>query len=277
MLGRVVVGQANIEACMSRVPVIIPFYREYAKLAKCQEHLAAQSYSDIEVFVRDNTNDNILFTAAVNEGLRKFCYDAAIRYVLILNQDAYLAPNAIQLLVEFLDQHPDSGIACPLQVTAEGKVDWGGSLQAFPYGAHRCDPLESYVTPSETYWANGAALLVRTEVVREVGLWDWNMRFICSDVDFSFSTRARGWKIHVVPEARCEHRLGGSLGADPVLQPIMLRDALYFACKWVSGDLYRRLAYEGPKLTDASVRDVVGKMTEHLLQMVEARAESPPE
>lgn len=260
---------------MGKIPVIIPFYREHEKLARCLAHLRASSYTDTDIFVRDNSNDNIYFTAAVNEGLKKFCYTSSIRYVLILNQDAYLASNAISVLADFLDRNPESGIASPLQVTAEGKVDWGGSLQAFPYGAHRCDPLESYDRPVETYWANGAALLVRTEVVREVGLWDRNMVFICSDVDFSFSTRARGWKIHVVPEARCEHRLGGSLGANPDLHPIMLRDALYFARKWVSGDLYRRLAFEGPKLVDASVRDTIQKMEQHLVQLEQPRAGAP--
>ena len=45
----------------------------------------------------------------------------------------------------------------------------------------------------------------RTEALREVGLFDKNMKFICSDVDFSYSCRQRGWKIYVVPAARVEH------------------------------------------------------------------------
>jgi GT2 family glycosyltransferase len=256
---------------IKRIPVIIPFYRERQKLDKCLAHLRAQTYPQIEIFVRDNSDDNIYFTAAVNEGLKRFCYDPSIDHVLVLNQDAYLASDAVRILADFLDHTPECGIACPLQVTKDGKVDWGGSLQAFPFGAHRCDPLESYTQPAETYWANGAALLVRTEVVREVGLWDKNMVFICSDVDFSYSARARGWKIHVVPTARCEHRLGGSLGANTSLQPIMLRDALYFAHKWISADLYRRLSFEGPTLTDAGVRDTVAKMERHLEEMVGSR------
>jgi GT2 family glycosyltransferase len=258
---------------VKRIAVVVPFYRERQKLDKCLAHLRAQTYPGIEIFVRDNTHDNIYFTAAVNEGLKKFCYHASVDHVLILNQDAYLASDAVQILADFLDRTPDCGIASPLQITEEGKVDWGGSLQAFPFGAHRCDPLESYTQPEETYWANGAALMVRTEVVREVGLWDKNMVFICSDVDFSYSMRARGWKIHVVPAARCEHRLGGSLGANPDLHPILLRDALYFARKWVSADLYRRLSLEGPTLTDAGIRDTVTKLERHLEEMVAAPKE----
>jgi len=260
-------------APLNRVPVIIPFYREREKLDRCLAHLRAQTHPNIEVFVRDNTNDNIYFTAAVNEGLRKFCYDPAIRYVAILNQDAYLAPDAMAALLAFLEANPQSGIACPIQLTPQGQVTWGGSLRAFPFGEHRCEPLDRYREPVETFWANGAALLVRTEVVREVGLWDRNLRFICSDADFSFSARARGWKVHIVPAARCEHSLSGSAGAsNPELDLVKVKDALYFARKWVSGDLYRSLSHEGASLTRIGVRNEIESLERAVVQLEHLRA-----
>ena len=255
---------------MSRVPVIIPFYREREKLERCLAHLRAQTHANLDIFVRDNTHENIQFTAAVNEGLRKFCYDPAIEHVAVLNQDAYLAPDAVQKLVEFLQSNRQAGVACPLQVDGEGRVTWGGSLQAFPFGVHRCDPLASYHAPVETPWGNGAALLIRTEVVREVGLFDRNMRFICSDADFTFAARARGWKIYVVPSARCTHTLSGSAGHDPQLDVLKLRDALYFAKKWVSGELYQSLAHEGPSLTRTGIRLEISRL-ERALEQLERR------
>lgn len=240
------------------VAVIVPAYRAPEKLARCLAHLRTQSYANLEIFTRDNSYDNVHFTAAVNEGLRKFCYDGQYRYAMLLNQDSFLAPDAIERLAEFLDANPQTGIAAPIQHTSQGRVTWGGSLRAFPFGEHRCDPLESYTRPSETYWANGAAMMLRTDVVREVGLWDRNLRFICSDVDFSFTARARGWKIHVVPAARCEHDLSSSSGAGSAeLDILKLRDAIYLAHKWVTGDLYRALSYEGPSLTRLGVRNQV--------------------
>jgi GT2 family glycosyltransferase len=246
---------------MSRVQVIIPFYKEHDKLARCLEQLKAQTYRDLEIFVRDNSDDNIYFTAAINEGLKRYCHVPGIAFVAILNQDAYLAPDAIESLVDFLDEHPEAGIACPLQVNDKGRVQWGGSLQAFPTGVHRCDALDAYTNPCETPWANGAALLVRTEVVREVGLFDRNMRFICSDVDFSFTARARGWKAYLVPAALCEHSLEASRRTlNFELELIKVQDLLYFARKWVSGDLFRILSYEGPNLTQTGVRIQIEKL-----------------
>ena len=180
-----------------RVPIIIPFYKEHDKLRKCLAHLERQTHPGIEVFVRDNSEDNIHFTAAVNEGLRRFMCDPAVTYVGILNQDAYLDSRAIAVLIDFLERTPQAGLACPLQHDEAGQVTWGGALQSFPFGRHRCDPIDFYQQPSETHWANGAAAVVRTEVVRQVGLLDANMKFICSDVDFSLSARARGWPVPV--------------------------------------------------------------------------------
>jgi GT2 family glycosyltransferase len=240
---------------MKKIPVVIPFYKEAEKLERCLAHLQAQTYKNLEIFVRDNTHDNIYYTAAVNEGLRKFCYDPDIDIVVVLNQDANLAPDAITLLEEFLRTNVRCGIASPVQHTSEGQITWAGSLQAFPAGRHRKDLPPGDTTPFETYWANGAAFAVRTEVVREIGLLDKNLRFIGSDADFSFTARARGWTVNVVPRARCQHGLGASAGtANLELSRVMAGDMLYFGRKWLCGDLYRQLAYDGPSLTRTGPR-----------------------
>jgi GT2 family glycosyltransferase len=275
---------------MAVVPIIIPFYREHDKLQKCKAAIAAQSHTDCEVFVRDNTHDNIFYTAAVNEGLARYAYRADVRYVLVLNQDAYMEPECVQRLVEFMDANPQCGIACPVQyafddggIKALGsagqrarRVTWGGSYQAFPMGVHQKDPFDSYTKPFETFWANGACMMIRTDVIREVGVFDKNMRFICSDTDFSFTVRTRGWKIWVVPRALAEHSLGGS-GANsaPELDLVKLRDGIYFAEKWLTGGLYRRLAHEGPGLTPIHVRLWLRRM-KRSVEILEREMGKPP-
>jgi GT2 family glycosyltransferase len=246
---------------MAIVPIIIPFYKEHELLRQCRAAIDAQTYRGCETFVRDNTHDNILYTAAINEGLAKYCYRSDVDYVIVLNQDAKMQPDCVRQLVAYMDAHPECGIACPLQYQLQPNgrkfVSWGGSLQAFPTGIHRSEPFESYREPFETWWANGACMMIRTSVVREVGVFDKNMRFICSDTDFSFSARARGWKIWVVPQALCEHALGASGHAGRAwIDLVKLRDAQYFAEKWLTGDVYRRLSLEGPGLTPAFVRGV---------------------
>src|SRR4051794_25316096 len=99
---------------MPVIPIIIPFYQAYDKLKKCQAAIAGQTQAGCETFVRDNTHDNILFTAAVNEGLKKYGFRDDVRYLIVLNQDAYMQPDCVRQLVEFMDAHPECGIACPV-------------------------------------------------------------------------------------------------------------------------------------------------------------------
>ena len=49
------------------IPVIIPFYKNKDQLDQCLFHLKKQTMP-VEVFIRDNSKDNIYFTAAVNDG-----------------------------------------------------------------------------------------------------------------------------------------------------------------------------------------------------------------
>ena len=182
---------------MKTIPILIPHYRAEAKLKKCIAHIEAQNYQPVEIFVRDNSEDNILFTAAINEGLYKYAFRDDVDYVLVLNQDAYLGTDTLEKLVQCMQVNPDCGIACPIQINDNNSVNWGGSRQVFPFGVHQCDPLSSYQADFETFWSNGAAMLIRTKLVKEIGVFDKNMRFICSDSDYSFTARARGWKVMV--------------------------------------------------------------------------------
>lgn len=259
----------------NKLLVIIPFYLDTQALEQCLNCLRQSSYKNWDVFVRDNSHDNIYFTAAVNEGLKAGMADPNVSHFLVLNQDAYLEPSAIEHLMAHMGQFPDCGIACPLQVDQDQQVTWGGSLQAFPLGRHMSLPLAQYEQPFATYWANGACMLIRRQVVEEIGYLDKNFRFMCSDSDYSFTARTRGWEVHVVPSARAEHILSGSSGATKnnsgTLNLIKAQDVLYFYDKWLSGDLYRRISLEGPSL----IRDELEEWAHRLRSDVEMEKARP--
>jgi hypothetical protein len=234
--------------------VIIPFYLDAEALSKCRACLDASTFKQWEVYVRDNSQDNIYFTAAVNEGFRAGLADPSVTDFLVLNQDCYVEAKSIENLLEHMAQYPLCGIACPLQLDNENNVTWGGSLDSFPLGAHLKHSLNQYEDPFTTYWANGACMLIRRTTLEEVGLFDKNFRFVCSDSDFSFSARARGWEIHVVPAARARHSLSGSNKSAPAaINLIKAEDILYFYDKWVSGGLYRQVSYEGSTLVSSEI------------------------
>lgn len=238
-------------AVLKPVGVVIPHYKAPEALQITIAHLQKQRGVQTEIFVRDNSEDNILFTRALNEGLRKFSYNDAYDYVLVLNQDANLHEECLQQLVNAMSQNPKAGICAPIALSRDKSVNWAGSAEAFPWGRHVGYNLTQLPkVPFETYWINGACMLLRTAMLREIGLLDENMQFICSDADISFTARARGWNCLVVPSAFVEHELGGSASTTNTwLNKIKLEDQLYFARKWLTGEVYRSLAVEGPQLT----------------------------
>lgn len=244
------------------IAVSIPYFRNKEQLEQCIEHLQRQTVAHrLRIYIRDNSTDNILFTKAVNEGLLYGMRFGDTKYHLLLNQDCYLMPDAIEKLVYAMEHHPEMGVCGPVQHAASQPeaIMWAGSLEAFPFGRHNvAAPSASEKNQGgirDTPWVNGAAMLIRDETLRECGLLDKNMEFICSDADFSFTARARGWQCSVVINAQCLHELGASTaqGTNPELEKRKLLDVKFFCEKWLNGHLYRRLALEGPILSQQRV------------------------
>ena len=238
------------------IPIIIPYYKNPEALAGCKLSIESQAYSPVEAYIRDNSDDNILYTRAVNEGLRKYSQMTGIKYILVLNQDAFLQKETINKLVNSMDNNQKCGICCPIQINPSGgEVFWSGSYDAFPVGRHSTEKLATIPADFDTYWANGAAMLLRVEMIREIGLLDENMQFICSDADYSFTARARGWRVTVAHDAYVNHVGTSSMESkNDHLDIIKARDALYFSNKWLSGDLYRQLSYEGSRISNTQIR-----------------------
>jgi GT2 family glycosyltransferase len=251
------------------IPIVIPYFRAPEALEKCLAAIKEQESIVAQVFVRDNSDDNILFTCAVNEGLRQFALNSEIEYILVLNQDAYLRKKCLYWLLKTMQDFPKAGIVIPVAVDADNQVTSFAALQAYPWGNSRGGSLEDVPKePYGTYWANGACMLLRVKMIREIGLLDENMRFICSDSDYSFTARSRGWDVMVSPSALVEHSLNSSAKAgNPSIEEVKLADQLYFGQKWLSGDLYRHLAYEAQALTPEFVAQEVHKSQKNLVAM----------
>jgi GT2 family glycosyltransferase len=243
------------------IPVVIPFYKNRDELTRCLAALERQKNVKTEAFVRDNSDDNILYTRAVNEGLRKFAFTGSHDFILVLTQDVVLHERALDELVAALENNPTAGIAAPIQMTPQREITWAGSLSAFPVGVHDCKSPAT-TAPFNTFWANGACFLVRVAMIHDIGRMDANMMFICSDCDYSFTARARGWGVLVAPDAVCLHALKTSTGAaPPELEAVMRADQLYFGAKWLTGALYRNLCYEGESLSPLSIeKDILFSM-----------------
>jgi hypothetical protein len=246
------------------LPVIVPAYFGGADLEACLASVERQGFPGLETFVHDNSAENLYYTAAVNLALRKYAFRDDVEYVFVLNQDAALEPESVHNLVRFMDANPRCGIGCPVQVARDDpdRVTFGGGEKLFPWGHHYAGTRRDFAEPRRIYWASGAAMMLRTEMLREIGLLDRNLRHIGSDSDLSLTARSRGWESWLVPDAVVRHAPGSSLdsGANRELEIVKLTDLLYFAAKWLTGQLYRDMSVDGAQMTADAVAEEIRKL-----------------
>ena len=243
------------------IPVIIPSYKKEEQLEKCIAHLKNQT-AEVEIFIRDNSVDNIYFTAAVNEGIKKYL-NQNCDYIIILNQDMYLQPNAVEEMIKFMDAHPQCGIGAPLQLHDENPnfVICAGGLQAFPFGKHLHGTLSEFTQDQQIFWANGACMIFRKKMIQEIGLLDKNFVFLGSDSDYCFTARSRGWQIWTIASAKGIHEYGASgAGADAKTDMLKINDMLYFGKKWLTGEVYKKLSCEGQNCTTETIDSIMTQL-----------------
>jgi GT2 family glycosyltransferase len=245
------------------IPVIIPYYKNKEHLDKCISHLNEQTLK-VEIYVRDNNKENIYFTAAVNEGIRKYI-DQSCDYIVILNQDMYLDSLALENMKNFMDSNPLCGIGVPLQLdyTNPNYVIFAGGKEAFPSGKHQDGPLYEFKSNEQILWGNGACMMLRKKMIQEIGLFDKNYLFIGSDSDYSFTARSRGWQVWRIANAKGIHQYGASGESyDIDIELIKIKDMIYFGNKWLTSNLYKDLSYEGQILNIENITSILYELKE---------------
>jgi len=164
------------------------------------------------------------FARGSNQGMRV----ARGRYVLLLNTDTEVAPDAVSRLVRFLDEHADYGAVAPRLVHPDGTTQ--RTVQDFPTlktALFFSTPLERWFPDSRELrryfirdWDQessrdvdqppAAVLLLRKSMLDAIGLFDEELWLFYNDVDLAKRMRAAGWKTRYLAEARVLHHVGGS-------------------------------------------------------------------
>jgi N-acetylglucosaminyl-diphospho-decaprenol L-rhamnosyltransferase len=176
--------------------------------------------------VRDRFPDAIVveqenrgFAAGVNAGMQA----GNGRYFLLLNPDAWAIGDAVARLVEFADQHPDSGVVGPRLRNEDGSPQ--GSIRGFPtlwrlitqylflaklaprtrlfnafYGGNR--PSDKV---QDTEFLTGACLLIRRAAFTEVGPFDEDFFMFAEEADWCLRCRERGWRVTFFPDSEVVH------------------------------------------------------------------------
>ena len=145
------------------------------------------------------------------------------RYVLVLDDDTIILKGTLKKMVAFMDDHREIGIAgCKtLNPDRTFQKSYGlfpslktELLIALKLSDFWPDSLyKDNSSVQEVEWINGPFMLVRSELLKEVGAFDEHYFTIVCEADWCYRIRKAGWKVVFVPEAEIIHSGGFITGA----------------------------------------------------------------
>ncbi len=144
-----------------------------------------------------------------NQVLRPIVDERRARYALVLNDDTELAPDCVTTLVSFADDHPELGAVGPAMSWPDGTLQ--PSYYCFPTimssirAAVRPTTLSCHPITHGKGWLGGACLLLRSEALHHVGLFDAEYFLFYEDVDLARRLWGAGWGSAVCPAASITH------------------------------------------------------------------------
>ena len=240
---------------------IVVSYRSATTLRGCVESLAAVPQVRVTVVDNASPDDSVatiadldvqIVRAPRNGGFSYGCNLGAARaaapYLLFVNPDARIGSAALELLIETLREHPESGLVAPRILDEDGSLAF--SLRRFPalpstfaqaLFLHRLWPRANwtdelirdtgtYERPGTHDWVSGACMLVRRSAFEAIGGFDEGFFLYCEDTDLCRRLWQAGHTVRFVPGATVEHVGGASSGVGET-QAIAARSRVTYARK----------------------------------------------
>ena len=237
------------------VTVLIPHAGDAQRLERCLSSLTDAAVADVRVVMprdaaasRELTSRHPNVRAIVCDRLLPFgeatnlaADGATTTYLLLLNDDAWATPGAIDRLAGVLDERPGVAVAGAHLLNPDGSEQYSAyadpswtalaelilqplllrlprRLSRFPY---RRDPRRL----PEQIWVSGAALMVRRDLYERVGGLDERFPHGIEDAALCLHARRAGLRVEVVAGAHVLHE-GGTSGWRHASDPSKVARAL---------------------------------------------------
>jgi GT2 family glycosyltransferase len=221
--------------------------------------MAAEAFSAVRLIA---SQENLGFAAGNNRALREISKleTRNSKYIWLLNPDTEVLPGATATLLSVLEAHPEVGMVGAKLLYPDGSLQH--SAFRFPDLVQLIFeffslPARLYDTPLNGRYSRrlydgeapfpvdhplGAAMMVRADVLSQVGLMDEGYWMYCEEIDWCWRIRKAGWEILCAPTAQVIHHAGQSTAQVPTSSFVNLwtsRARLYARHR---GPLTRRLA-----------------------------------
>lgn len=231
----------------ARLTVLIVSWNSWRDLQPCLASIRGSMFRDLEVLVIDNASldgtpanlaaefpevrlvqnrQNVGHTRAVNQGLQ----GVGSELVLVLDADTELAGDALEIMVRFLDDHPEVDLVAPRTFDSDGTIQ--ETARNFPTAMSGLFGRQSFFTrafpanpfsrrylqrddidatrPFRVESIASSCMLMRAAIVGRVGPWDEGFEGYFVETDWCCRLKRAGVRIYCVPAARVVHHEGNS-------------------------------------------------------------------
>ena len=228
-------------------------------------------YPQVKVIKSDK---NLGFAGGNNLGIQA----SHGKYLFFINNDAILPqPSAISHLLTRLESSDQIGMVCPKIRFTWGKqlIQYAGytplskiTLRNKSIGFGEQDNGQ-YDTPHPTPYAHGAAMMVKREVIEQVGMMPECYFLYYEELDWSMMIRRTGYEIWYEPACTVFHKESQTTGQQsPLKTYYIIRNRLLFAQRNIDGsEKYLTYIY---LICIVAVRDVLKYLCKGQINMAKA-------
>jgi GT2 family glycosyltransferase len=180
------------------------------------QQMLAEKYPQVKLI---QNAGNVGLGKASNQGIEA----TNGRHVLLLNNDTLVNGPALDVLVEYLDAHPEVGATAgkllnPDNSFQSGFAPFSTLLEEFLIVTHIGELLwAGYPSHGdsneikETGWMSSACLLVRRAALDKIGLLDESYFIYGDEADLQYRLNKAGWKVVFLPNSSIIHFGGRSM------------------------------------------------------------------
>ena len=184
-------------------------------------------------FLQQNRPDVALIRSGENVGFGRANNLALDRirseFLLLLNTDAFVPPNALVGPLAYMQSHPECGVLGVRLVGRDGEPQpgcryfptplntfWARAGLTRRFGSPRMvdDEHWDHRDTRECDWVPGCYYLIRREVLERVGLFDPRFFLYFEEVDHCRQVKNAGWKVVFFPQVDVIHLGGESAKSD---------------------------------------------------------------
>lgn len=256
-------SQLRDQIATPSVVIVVVNFRTPEETIACVESLKTLRYGNMRIVVVENASgddsaeilksglpedvtlflaeENGGYTAGNNVGMRH-ALEGGADYVHVINPDTLvLNPDYLTELVEFLEMNPEVGLVGP-RVYLRSKEKVQNTVLRYPWLWRRVvdfvrsrfvkSRLRSGNEPIEAEVLNGVCILMRSDCLRDVGLFDDRTFAYIEDIEWSYRAQRKGWgRVYLPVDSILHLQKEGGYERGSKVEFLLKRNTLYFLLK----------------------------------------------